>query len=53
VHSPPFAAAEQALKLSADHALQRGFIARQVGRDLLQLAILLFELTQALHLRWD
>jgi hypothetical protein len=51
VHSPPFAAAEQASKLSADHVLQHRIVERQIGHDLLDLAILLFELTQPLHLR--
>jgi hypothetical protein len=41
LYSPPFAAAEQASKLSADHILQHRLIERQIDYDLLQLAILL------------
>jgi hypothetical protein len=50
-HSPPFAAAGQASKLSADHVLQHRLVKRQIRHDLLQLAVLLFQKAQALHLR--
>jgi hypothetical protein len=36
---------------SAEHVLQHGTIQRQVGDRLLQLAVLILELTQTLHLR--
>src|SRR5262244_659148 len=50
-HDPPVAASGQASKLSADYVLQHLLVERQVSHDLLQLAVLLLELTQSLHLR--
>src|SRR5262249_5138631 len=50
-HDPPVAASGQASKLSADYVLQHILVERQVSHDLLQLAVLLLELTQSLHLR--
>jgi hypothetical protein len=49
--SPPFGAAEQASELSADHVVRRCLIEREVGYDLLQLAVLLLQQAQPPHLR--
>src|SRR5579859_102041 len=49
---PPTAADDQASKFPAEHILQHGFVQRQISHDLLELAVLLLQLLQPLHLRW-
>jgi len=47
---PPFDAAGQASKVSADDVLQHRLVEGQIRDDLLQLAVLFLELAQSLHL---
>src|SRR5579859_122457 len=49
---PPTSADDQASKFPAEHILQHGFVQRQISHDLLELAVLLLQLLQPLHLRW-
>jgi hypothetical protein len=47
----PSAASKQASYFAADHVLQHRLVQAEIGHQLLQLAVLLLELTKPLHLR--